>query len=566
MSDGATTPTSQPAACTNCTEQDTITIAGKTFCANCGTPQTAGNSGSQSSSSTAVASPSLNVDSHAPSVVTPSEPMPLSSSLASSTDQSAQAPTVIQSRLKADQLDSALSTEQSPSIAKFSSNTPQTTGSGIDTVLTEERSASEFTNLDDKSGESVMSDETLDELAKAADEPMPKEEPVKQAAPLPDTAQPVVAQATGNAPQPSTVDPNAQMPDSNPTQSPGPKSQTTPDNSLGSQSAGTTSQSPVLQNNPPAPASSQLTTTQPTSMQPAATQSGAPQSSPQSMPRQSNYRLDLTQAGASSLPKAVSDIRPAASSIPPVGISTPAASPVSADASPASRAQIPGPQAAASPQTASPVSPQVSPGMTGNTPVAVAPVQPNTTAPQQPAAASVATSSSAPATSASGSNPVQPAPAPAKGLKASSVALSLVGLLLIGGYIWQVNYPNLALKVAGSKAGISANFPGYIPNGWKLSGNIQSSPGNISYNIANNKNGTSLQVSESKTEWDSQALAENYVAPKASNYLALQAQGLTIYLYDGNQASWVNNGTWYRIEGSASGLSQDQIIKVATSL
>jgi hypothetical protein len=156
--------------------------------------------------------------------------------------------------------------------------------------------------------------------------------------------------------------------------------------------------------------------------------------------------------------------------------------------------------------------------------------------------------------------------APAKGVRASSVALSLVGLLLVGGYIWQVNYPNLALKVAGSKAGISANFPGYVPNGWKLSGNIQSSPGNISYNIANAKGGKSLQVSESKTNWDSQALAENYVAPKAENYLALQAQGLTIYLYDGNQASWVNNGTWYRVEGSGHGLSQDQVIKLATSL
>ena len=49
-------------------------------------------------------------------------------------------------------------------------------------------------------------------------------------------------------------------------------------------------------------------------------------------------------------------------------------------------------------------------------------------------------------------------------------------------------------------------------------------------------------------------------------YTALQAEGLTIYIYNNNQASWVNHGTWYRIEGQDHGLSKDQIIKMATSL
>lgn len=168
------------------------------------------------------------------------------------------------------------------------------------------------------------------------------------------------------------------------------------------------------------------------------------------------------------------------------------------------------------------------------------------------------------------SQPQQPSsPAPKKNKKVASkiasVSLSMAGILLLGVYVWQINYPNLALKVAGSKAGISASLPSYMPSGWKVAGDIQANPGSIAYNLQSEDGSKKIAVSEDRTDWDSQALAENYLQSKANNYTALQAQGLTIYLYN-NQASWVNHGTWYRIEGDNHGLSQDQIIKMATSL
>ncbi|MBI2797865.1 DUF4367 domain-containing protein [Candidatus Saccharibacteria bacterium] len=152
------------------------------------------------------------------------------------------------------------------------------------------------------------------------------------------------------------------------------------------------------------------------------------------------------------------------------------------------------------------------------------------------------------------------------GLKPASVALSLIGVVVVGLYVWQINYPNLAFKVASGKAGINASLPNYLPSGWKVSGDIQASPGLISYNVSNSNGSQQMQVQEAKTDWDSQALAENYVTQKSDNYLALQAQGLTIYMYGNNQASWINKGTWYRLEGNTSGLNQDQLIKIATSL
>ncbi len=510
MSDGANTST----ACTNCNEQDSITIAGKTFCAHCGTPQSA-----TSQAPAATATPSLSTVAHSsadtpaiqpsPSAasvasVAPAERMPPSNAITSSTANENN-DVILQARLKADQLNSAMNTQQSASISKFAA-TP-----------------SEIGSLDDKAGESVMSDETLDELAKATKEPMPSSD--NDAGAQPEVKPELTPQDTHDTP----VQPPAAK-------------QTEPQDikeSMSTQSIG--------------PASTVQTVS--------------------TMPAESSYKLDLTQSATNKLPKAVSDVRPAAP--------TPVAPSVAASiTTPKPTQQPPAPSAAPVATVSAPVEP-VAPALSADqplesilntpapTPEAVAPpalsAQPSPVSQQTAAAPSDSVNQPAMPGMPTGATPAPAKPA-SKGVRASSVALSLVGLLLIGGYIWQVNYPNLALKVAGSKAGISANFPGYVPNGWKLSGNIQSSAGNISYNIANTKTGKSLQVSESKTSWDSQALAENYVAPKSSNYLALQAQGLTIYLYDGNQASWVNNGTWYKVEGSDSGLSQDQIIKLATSL
>jgi N-acetylmuramoyl-L-alanine amidase len=109
-------------------------------------------------------------------------------------------------------------------------------------------------------------------------------------------------------------------------------------------------------------------------------------------------------------------------------------------------------------------------------------------------------------------------------------------------------------------------MPSYLPNGWKISGDIQANPGSINYKLASADGDKSVSINEVRSDWDSQALAENYLSPNADKYTALQSEGLTIYIYNNNQASWVNHGTWYRIEGQDHGLSRDQIIKMATSL
>ena len=150
--------------------------------------------------------------------------------------------------------------------------------------------------------------------------------------------------------------------------------------------------------------------------------------------------------------------------------------------------------------------------------------------------------------------------------KPVAIAVSIAALFATGAYIWRINYPSLAFKIASAKAGISATMPGYVPAGYNLGGRIQTNPGTVSYSLLGGSNDNRISVTQSKTDWDSQALAENYVAPKAENYLALQAQGLTIYVLGKNEATWVNKGTWYKLDSKGQDLNQDQIIKIATSL
>ena len=150
--------------------------------------------------------------------------------------------------------------------------------------------------------------------------------------------------------------------------------------------------------------------------------------------------------------------------------------------------------------------------------------------------------------------------------KPAGIAVSVLALFLTGAYLWQSNYSNLAFKIASAKAGVSASVPGYIPAGYNLGGDIQTNPGTVNYNLVNNNQNKRISITQSKTDWDSQALAESYVAPKAENYLAVQAKGLTIYMLGNNQATWVNKGTWYKIESLNQAISQEQAVKIAGSL
>ncbi len=145
---------------------------------------------------------------------------------------------------------------------------------------------------------------------------------------------------------------------------------------------------------------------------------------------------------------------------------------------------------------------------------------------------------------------------------ASSAAVALV----LAGYVAYLNVPSISMKVAAHRAGFAAAMPSYRPAGYSLRGPIAYSPGQVTVNFKSNTDDRKFSLKQQPTTWDSTALLENYVTKQNPSYLTYQDKGLTIYIYDGSSAAWVNGGTLYNLEGKDSKLDTDQLLKLATSV
>lgn len=150
--------------------------------------------------------------------------------------------------------------------------------------------------------------------------------------------------------------------------------------------------------------------------------------------------------------------------------------------------------------------------------------------------------------------------------RAVSVASASLAVLLLAGYFTYVNMPNLSVRVAAAQAGINATYPNYRPDGYSLSGPVAYNSGQVSMKFASNGGPQKFTLIESRSDWDSSAVEQNYANAKwgSDNTATILRQGLTIYA-SGSEAAWVNGGILYVIKGDAP-LSQDQISRIATSM
>lgn len=145
-------------------------------------------------------------------------------------------------------------------------------------------------------------------------------------------------------------------------------------------------------------------------------------------------------------------------------------------------------------------------------------------------------------------------------IRAGTIGLCIV---LLAGYVTYLNYPNLAVRVAASRANIDATMPKYTPKGYDFNGPVSYGQGQLT--ITFEHQGNTIALSQAKTQWDSQSLLKNYVNYQTSQYDTYRENGLTIYTYDNQHAAWVNGGVLYKIE-SDNYLSQTDIVKMASSM
>jgi len=146
-----------------------------------------------------------------------------------------------------------------------------------------------------------------------------------------------------------------------------------------------------------------------------------------------------------------------------------------------------------------------------------------------------------------------------------TIITAIFAVLIIGAYLTWANIPGISVGFAASRAGISATYPQYKPDGYRLKQPVTYSDGTVKLVFKSNSSDSEYSVTQTRSSWDSSAVLNNVVKKAAGdNYVTTQESGLTIYSYD-DMATWVNGGILYSIDSNAP-LSGEQIRHIATSL
>lgn len=145
-----------------------------------------------------------------------------------------------------------------------------------------------------------------------------------------------------------------------------------------------------------------------------------------------------------------------------------------------------------------------------------------------------------------------------------SIGATVALVLVIGAFFTYQNLPRFAMQIAASKAGIDASYPGYLPNGYGMSGAISYSPGKITTTFQSKRDSQAYTVTQQASNWNSEALQADFIKGNKQQAQTYQQNGRTVFVYNGTNATWVDGGIWYRVEGKAN-LSTDQLLKLAAS-
>jgi hypothetical protein len=149
--------------------------------------------------------------------------------------------------------------------------------------------------------------------------------------------------------------------------------------------------------------------------------------------------------------------------------------------------------------------------------------------------------------------------------KLSSIGAASFAVLLLGTFFAYQSIPNVSVRYASAKAGLSAQLPSYQPAGFAIDRRIQYTPGQVTIRFSSNADSRAYSLTQRASTWNSDTLVNNYVSNKSENYQTIEDKGRIIYLYDEANATWVNGGVWYEIEGNSQ-LNRDQLIRIATSI
>lgn len=146
-----------------------------------------------------------------------------------------------------------------------------------------------------------------------------------------------------------------------------------------------------------------------------------------------------------------------------------------------------------------------------------------------------------------------------------SIATISATLLILGSFFAYSNAPRIALQNAESSTGIAARVPTYKPTGFTLNRNVVYQPGKVVLNFSSNTDNSNFSIAQEKTSLSNEALATSTIPSASEKVEARTTDGKTIYIYNDSNATWIEDGIWYNVQGSAQ-LSRSQLLGIASSL
>jgi hypothetical protein len=140
----------------------------------------------------------------------------------------------------------------------------------------------------------------------------------------------------------------------------------------------------------------------------------------------------------------------------------------------------------------------------------------------------------------------------------ASMAAGTLALLIVATFAFYQNSPGLQFKVAGYHAGIVTHMPNFKAAGFAYEG-VKAGYGKLDIGFSNTSG--SFKLSQQNTNLTSRDVISSLGATDASghpDYTTVQAGNTTVYRFSNTDATWVQNGTWYTVNGTGP-LSDTQV-------
>lgn len=148
--------------------------------------------------------------------------------------------------------------------------------------------------------------------------------------------------------------------------------------------------------------------------------------------------------------------------------------------------------------------------------------------------------------------------------KLLNITAAVAAFVVIGGFLTYVNRSTLQLELASARAGFQAQLPSYQPGGFARQAAVADGRA-VKISFVSPNNSDQFTLTQQASDWDSQTLFDEVATTAGTAYQTVQASGRTIYVLDGNRATWVNGGILYQLQGNAQ-LTNSQISQLASSL